>query len=97
MLPFVILGDTMHKAGNELIESGFEHVVEIRNRHKEKDNFLLDVDFELYSENSWMDRLLHWRGCECKVTPIDGELPGMGIYVFFKSVVGATLCRQEFH
>ncbi len=94
----------MHQRGEEIIASGFNHVVAITNYHDDDKvfqtpsrSFYISLDFELHESQIPPDeRVWHWNEHECMLCLQDGELQGMGIYVFFNTPEGAAECRAEY-
>lgn len=95
----------MHAAGNKIIAKGFDQVVTITNYHDEPDHnfiniakkFIYEMDFKLQDPE-----MLHyqcewtWHDYDCIYCIQDGELQGLGIYVFFKTSEGAEECRKKY-
>jgi len=94
----------MHQAGKRIVSEGYEHVVPISNYldvdrvfQTPSKTFVEELDFVLQSDNiSQEEKIFTYDGHECKWTIQDGELPGAGIYVFFKNPAGADLCKQNY-
>ncbi len=95
----------MHPAGNEMIARGYDQVVTISNYIDDITNeyvniakeFILDLDFELIPDGlRHTNAIHHYKGYECMYCIQDGELPGLGIYVFFKTEDGAQMCRGKY-
>lgn len=97
----------MHQAGEEIIAKGYKNVVAISNYMDENKvfqtpakDFILALDFELQMEDktrSWgTSPVVHYKGFECKWTIQDGELQGLGIFVFFKNTTGANICKHDY-
>lgn len=98
----------MHQAGTGIMEEGYKHVVSVVNYMDEHNNyqtpatdFLLNLELDLHDPSLVQEeKVWHYNGFECKWTIIDGELPGLGIYVFFKDEAAFRLVEEfvnDFH
>lgn len=90
----------MHEGGKEIISAGFPHVVEITNYILETNgrpliniakSFILSLDFELQADDRpyWKQDNV-FQGHRCRYCIQDGDLPGLGIYVFFDTQEGKS-------